>query len=428
MKRLLYISHRVPYPPDKGERLRAYHQIRLLATQYDVTLATLSHSRHDAQDLGPLSTWCRQVIVERAAGRWGLACHPLRLAQGQSATQLYFGSRRLTQRVRELHARQPFDIVMGYCSSVLGPVLAVPAPVRIMDLVDVDSAKWFSYARAAGLPMRWAYRREAAAVATLERQALDHCQAVLLTSDAEVPLLPKGGGPVHVVGNGVDSDYFSPGHPVDNDHPSLVFTGTMDYRPNVEGVCWFARDVWPSLRRAMPTLQFRIVGRDPHPSVQALAQQPGIVVTGSVPDVRPFLRTASIAVVPLKIARGIQNKILEAMACGRPVVASPEALKGINARVGLEVLQAHTPAEWTAAIGTLLADVSHREALGQAGRDMVLQQYTWPAQLSSLLAICGDLVQERPQNAELASLPIAINNCVLHSRPAPGVTMEGRVQ
>jgi len=394
VKKLLYISHRPAYPPDKGERVRAYHQIRELTRRFEVTLATLGHGPADGADLGPLPTWCQHVVVAPAAGKAGVVLHPWRLARGASLTELWFSSRTMTAALTDLCRQTPFDIVVGYCSSVLPYMQAVHAPVRVLDLVDIDSAKWSSYAQAARGPMRWLYRRESTAVAALERQALSSCQAVLVTSDSEAALLPPAGN-VHVVGNGVDSDYFSPGHPVGDDHPSIVFTGTMDYRPNAEAVCWFAGDVWPALRERWPALQWHIVGRDPLPPVRALSKLAGVHVTGSVPDVRPFMRTASVAVVPLRTARGIQNKILEAMSCGRPVVATGETLKGIDARVGHEVFQADEPTQWVERVSALLADGPRREASGVAARTRILEHYSWPAQLRGMVSLLADLCDER---------------------------------
>ena len=370
--------------------MRAYHQIRHLAQAFDVTLATLRHGPTEGRELGPLPEWCRRVIVEPAAGRMGVAGHPWRLARGASLTELWFTSRPMTAALADLCRQERFDVVMGYCSSVLPYLRNVPAPVQVLDLVDIDSAKWHSYAAAARGPMRWLYRREAAAVEKLERETLARCQAVLVTSDVEAALLGDHAN-VHVVGNGVDSDYFSPGPPVGDDRPAIVFTGTMDYRPNAEAVCWFAADIWPALRRDWPTLQWHIVGRDPLPAVRALAKLEGVNVTGAVPDVRPFLRTATAAVVPLRTARGIQNKILEAMSCGRPVVATGETLKGITARVGEEVFQADEPAQWVRHISALLKNAPRREAAGMAARTRILEHYSWTAQLKPMVSLIEDL-------------------------------------
>jgi glycosyltransferase involved in cell wall biosynthesis len=172
-----------------------------------------------------------------------------------------------------------------------------------------------------------------------------------------------------------------------------VFTGTMDYRPNIDGVCWFVREVWPALRQGMPDLTFTIVGRDPARAVRELAQVPGVKVTGSVPDVRPYLAAATLAVVPLRIARGIQNKILEAMSMGKAVVASPAALEGLEVEVGREALQADTPQEWRQRILEMLRDEARRRAIEQAARGRVLAAYDWSARMAPLVRLCEELAQ-----------------------------------
>jgi glycosyltransferase involved in cell wall biosynthesis len=173
----------------------------------------------------------------------------------------------------------------------------------------------------------------------------------------------------------------------------LVFTGTMDYRPNVEGVTWFGEEVWPELRRQVPGLKFTIVGRNPARSVQRLAEKPGVTVTGMVPDVRPYLRQASLAVVPLLTARGIQNKVLEAMAARLPVVGSPGALEGLDVNVGEHVVQADTPEQWRREILALLGDDQRRRQLGDAAHSRVAEVYSWPARMAPLVALCERLAR-----------------------------------
>ena len=284
--------------------------------------------------------------------------------------------------------REPFDLVCGYSSSTLPYVLAIPAKARVMDLVDADSAKWAAYAAAARWPRRWLYRLEADRVRALEHQALRQCDAVTLVSRAEAQVLGREGDRVLAVGNGVDAEYFRPAGPAAPPGPSLVFTGTMDYRPNAEGVCWFIREVWPALRRGIPGITFTIAGRDPTPAVQRLAEAPGVTVTGGVPDVRPYLAEATLAVVPLLTARGIQNKVLEAMAMGRAVVGSSGALEGLDVDVGGDVCCADTPDEWRKAVAELVADTPRRVAMERSARACVLARYSWAAQMKPLVDLC----------------------------------------
>lgn len=391
MKRLLFIAHRVPYPPDKGERVRAFHEIRALAEHFRVTLAALAHSPEDRASGRELESWCERVVTAPAGGTLGLARGTAALLRGKSVTEGYFRSRRLAGKLKDEAARDPFDMVLAYCSAALPYALAVPAPLRVADLVDIDSAKWAAYAEAARWPTSWLYGREAAGVARLERRALRQCDAVVLVSEDEAKTLGTESDKVLAVANGVDTDYFRPQKRPADQAPTLVFTGTMDYRPNVEGVCWFAETVWPALRRERPDLRLAIVGRDPAPAVRRLAERPGIEVTGSVPDVRPYLARATVAVAPLLMARGIQNKVLEAMAMGRAVVASPAALEGLDVETGTEVIEAQPPEEWQREILDLLENEARRQGIEQAARSCVETRFAWDRQMNPLVDLCLNL-------------------------------------
>jgi len=396
MKRVLFIAHRVPYPPDKGERVRAFHEIQALAARWRVTLAALAHRPEDFQAAEALARWCERVLVARAGGAPGLARGALALLRGRSVTEGYFGSRALQRAIRDEAAREPFDLVVAYSSGTLPHALAVPAPARVMDLVDVDSIKWASYADASRWPRRWFCRLESRRVARLERRAVEACQAVFLVSPEEARALGAAGDGIGAMGNGVDTAYFTPAARGAAAAPSLVFTGTMDYRPNVDGVRWFVREVWPGLKREVPNLVFTIVGRDPTRDVLRLAEVPGVRVTGAVPDVRPYLREATAAVVPLLIARGIQNKVLEAMAMGRAVIASPGAIEGLEVERGVDLLEAETAEEWRRCIVDLLADAGLRGRLERSARACVVSRYAWDARMRPLVSVCERLMGERP--------------------------------
>jgi polysaccharide biosynthesis protein PslH len=404
---VLYIAHRVPYPPDKGERLRAFHQIKALAGHYEVTVAALAHSRQDLAAAEGLRALVGQVIVGRAGGLAGLARGAVSLLAGRSLTEGYFHSRSLLRQVESAARQAPFDLAIGYSSGVLPALLAANARARIMDLIDVDSVKWADYARAAGLLRGRLYRLESRRVARLEKLALERCDTMLLTSPQEAALLAKSGadaGKIVPVGNGVDLEYFRPDGTAGGDGRTIVFTGTMDYRPNVEAVIWFVREVFAAVRAARADAQFVIVGRDPTPAVRRLAEQPGVQVTGPVPDVRPFLSRAAVAVAPLHIARGVQNKVLEAMAMGVAVVASPQALEGLEVTAGREALCADSPAQWVAHLRHLLEGKEARVALGRAARQCVEQHYTWTSRLGELMRLAESLTGRAAGAGAVASL------------------------
>ena len=399
MKRMLFISHRVPFPPDKGERVRAFHEIQALAGHFQITVATLAHDAGDYDSAQRLKDHCHDVLIAPAGGRAGLVKGAVSLLRGRSVTEGYFHSRSLYRLLRRLADRERFDLVMAYCSSMSGYARAVPADARVMDLVDVDSAKWLEYARTARRPKRWLYRLEGRRVAQLERDALEHFNAVLVVSENETRAISADTDRLIALPNGVDVDYFTPADEPPESAPSLVFTGTMDYRPNVEGVCWFVSQVWPALRRQVPELTFTIVGRDPTPAVRRLDRQAGVTVTGSVPDVRPYFAAATCAVVPLQIARGIQNKVLEAMAAGRAVVATGAALEGIEVERGLDVIQADTVEQWTRQVPLLVQDAAARRRLQEAGRQCVEDKYSWGARMAPLVALCRRLTESSERQA-----------------------------
>lgn len=409
MRRLLYVAHRVPYPPDKGERVRAFHEIKALSKDFQITLAALTHSHADIRAAEPLRQWCRNIILAPAGGTPGRIRAGLSLLKGQSATEGYFHSPALDKKIADSAGREPFDLAFAYCTSVLGTCLKVPARAHVIDFVDADSAKWQAYAQDSPWPKSWLYHAEARAVRKLEQLAIQRCQAVFITSQAEMEILDSQSPHIHAVGHGVDTDYFAPDAnlPAPNtDEPSLVFTGQMDYRPNVDAVCWFVREVWPQLKRQAPNLTFQIVGRNPTSQVQRLTEIPGVVVTGAVPDVRPYLSAAAAAIVPLRIARGVQNKVLEAMAMARPVIASTGALSGLDVLPGREALRADSPQEWIEHILALTGPSGASPGMSQLAelaRQCVLAKYNRDACLKPMVDICRELADSAAPAGQIAA-------------------------
>jgi sugar transferase (PEP-CTERM/EpsH1 system associated) len=216
----------------------------------------------------------------------------------------------------------------------------------------------------------------------LESDLKHWARAITLVSESEADLYRRacGDGPVRAVSNGVDLEYFVP-QPEAAVEPAAVFVGALDYRPNVDGICWFCEEIWPSIRRARPRAKLYLVGRQPVPAVRKLGEIEGVVVVGQVPDVRPHIAKAAFAVVPLRIARGIQNKVLEAMAMAKPVIASPEPLIGLRAVRGQDVLAAATPEEWLQHAVSLLDDAGARQRIGSAARDYVERYHCWEKRL-----------------------------------------------
>jgi sugar transferase (PEP-CTERM/EpsH1 system associated) len=258
----------------------------------------------------------------------------------------------------------------------------------VVDLVDVDSQKWLDYAERDRGPRAWLYRTEGRRLRRLEQGLPDWARAVTLVSEAEAEVYRRirPGSAALAVTNGVDLETFRPD--LSAPEHGCVFVGALDYRPNVDGACWFCRAVWPEVRRRVPA-RLALVGRRPAPAVRRLGREPGVEVIGPVADVRPYLARAAVVVAPLRIARGVQNKVLEALAMGKAVVASPQALEGLRAEPGVHVLAASTPQEWAEAVARLLGDEPLRRQLGAAGRRYVEGHHRWEVCLEPFAEVLG---------------------------------------
>ena len=391
MANLLYLVHRLPYPPNKGDKVRSYHLLKHLAARHKVYLGTFVDDPDDMQHLPTVRALCADVCA--------VPLRPLAaklrslggLLSGKPLTLGYYRSRALQHWVARTLARQQIDAAVVFSSSMAPYVLAVPGLPMLADLVDVDSAKWAEYARRNRWPLSWLYRREGACLLAYERSVVAGARRSFLVTDKEVALFgrlaPESQGQVRALGNGVDSEFFRPDaarpSPFAADELPLVFTGAMDYWPNVDAVSWFVAEALPLLRQRWPALRLHIVGRGPTAPVLALAG-PAVVVSGTVPDVRPYLQHAAVVVAPLRLARGVQNKVLEAMAMASPVVAAQHCVDAIDAQPGHDILAAETPADYAAQISALLVNAAHAAAVGRAGRACVLARYSWAARLSGI--------------------------------------------
>jgi polysaccharide biosynthesis protein PslH len=396
MAELLYLVHRMPFPPDKGDKVRSYHLLKHLVARHRVHLGTFIDDPADEAHLPELQRLCASVHAVRLHPGRARIASLAGLATGRALTLHYYRDAGLTDWVRRLKRGHALDAAVVFCSAMAPYAEAAGVPTWV-DFVDVDSAKWTAYAEQHRWPMSWLYRREGRRLLAYERHAARTARRGFFATEKEADLFrqlaPDCAGRVESMGNGVDADYFSPApdraSPFDAGETPLVFTGAMDYWPNIDAVSWFAQAVLPRLRERRPGLRLHIVGRSPAPAVRALAADPaaGVVVTGTVPDVRPWLQHAAVVVAPLRLARGIQNKILEAMAMGRPVVASPEAATGLAAADAGALEVATQPAAWASRVCALLAAPARGADLGQAGREYVLGHHSWQANLGPLHAM-----------------------------------------
>lgn len=396
MREILFIAHRLPFPPDRGDKIRSYHLLQALARIAPVHLAGFAD---DASELAqaeqidiPLASRC---IVQRSGSRTIGAAKAL--ASGKPLSLGLFDSTEIRRFVREKLATGQIGCIFAFSGQMAQFVPDDRHGARfIMDFVDVDSAKFERYARTANPLMRIVYEREARTLATFEARVAQQADLSLFVSEMEANLFRVRSGAsaacVRALENGVDMARFDPAGRYETPQktgPLIVFTGQMDYRPNIEAVQSFARDAMPLLRVARPDAKFAIVGRKPDAAVRALSDLPGVIVTGEVPDVRGWLAAADVVVAPLRIARGVQNKVLEAMAMARPVVASHAAFEGIAAEPGTELIIADDSADEARAVLALLDDAKRAAAIGRAARARIERNYGWDAQLADLPAITG---------------------------------------
>lgn len=383
---VLFLVHRVPYPPNRGDRIRSFHMLKHLASRANVSLATLADEPVQPETVAELDRHCRRVAIEPLGrGRWLGAVSSL--AAGKSATEGLFRSAALRRTVETWASEVRFDAVVVFCSS-MAQYLTIPAlsgAATLFDLVDVDSQKFFDYAKSKSAWKSVLYRLEGRRLRSLESTISRSVDAVTLVSEAEAKLFrdvcPNDN--TFAVPNGVDLQYFQPQQDTGTQN-RCVFVGVLDYPPNIDAMQWFCRKVFPMLREQLPNATLAIVGRNPTSAVRQLADVPGVEVIASVPDVRPYMAQASVAIAPLRIARGIQNKVLEAMAMALPVVVSPAALEGLTVEPGRDVLCAESADQWVHDITRLCRDRAMAIELGRAGRSFVESTHSWSACLSKL--------------------------------------------
>jgi polysaccharide biosynthesis protein PslH len=401
LPKILYLVHRVPFPPNRGDRIRSFHLLRFLSARAEVHLACLTDEAVPDENLAALRGWCARLAVVPIESRLRWVRAVMSAGRGRTATEGLFHSPRLRGIVQSWARETRFDAVVVFCSSMaqyldLAELAGVPT---VIDLVDVDSQKWFDYAVGASGPKKWLYGLEGRRLRRLERSLGRRADALTLVSEPETDLYRAfcPDARVHAVANGVDLDFFRPMEPDDSGTSrECVFVGAMDYRANVEGIRWFAANVWPRVRQLCPEAALTLVGRRPTPAIQRLAELPGIHLAGDVPDVRPYLSRAALAVAPLHVARGIQNKVLEAAAMGKASVVSPQALEGLDFESGVHLQVAATADQWVASIVQLLGDPVSRRRLGEAARARVKSHYRWETRLQPFEALMRLPTEARP--------------------------------
>ncbi|MFN3863111.1 MAG: TIGR03087 family PEP-CTERM/XrtA system glycosyltransferase [Erythrobacter sp.] len=393
---VLFLAHRVPFPPDRGDRIRSHHLLKALVRLGPVHVGCFGEGNPSA-DAALAKIAASHCIAPRT--------RPLPLAgiaavlAGKPVSLTAFHSRQLEGWVRHTIASHNIAAIVVF-SGQMGQYIPADFTGRVViDLCDVDSAKFASYA--ANGERVWLNAREARLLAQEEERLGQRADVTILISAAEAALFRSrlrepDKVNVEVIGNGIDADFFDRAavrpHPAlaGQTGPHFVFTGQMDYRPNEQAALWVIEALLPLLRQRFPDALFHVVGRSPTAKLMAHHGQPGIHVWGEVPDVRPFIAAADAVLAPLLIARGVQNKVLEAMAMAKPVVLTPEAATGIDAVDGEHwLVSAPQPEAMAARILTLLSDPEAPSRIGKAARRFVREHHDWEAMLAPLAALLG---------------------------------------
>jgi sugar transferase (PEP-CTERM/EpsH1 system associated) len=398
MSNILYLVHRLPFPPNKGDKVRSYHLLKHLLAKHRVFLGTFVDTPEDEVFASAVHELCPEHYIERLHP-WVQKIASLKgLMTQEPLTLVYYRSVAFKAWVDKTLAEQAIDAIVIFSSAMAQYVphkSGVMTPPLLVDFVDVDSEKWLQYSAAMHWPVSWVYRREGRLLRAFETSTALRSRKSFFVTESETDLFkkvaPGCAGKLLPLSNGVDTQFYSsdparlsPYTEVTSAAQAMVivFTGAMDYWPNIDAVVWFRHEVWPRLSHAWPQLRFYIVGRHPSPSVLALATD-RVVVTGTVADVRPYLQYARVVVAPLRVARGVQNKILEAMAMSRPVVAALSCAKVINASP--DELVGTTGADgFLQEISALLNAPEAAELRGELARKRVIESYGWSAHLSGI--------------------------------------------
>jgi polysaccharide biosynthesis protein PslH len=404
MREILFLAHRIPWPADRGDKIRSHHILKRLCEMAPVHVGTFADDERDVGFVGEMNDILVSSYIElRRKPQWQAGVEAV--LTGQPVSVCSFGSGSMQDWVDSLLTSGRISHIFCFSGQMAQYVPTSFGGRFIMDFVDVDSAKFESYASEGNVLMRWVNAREGRLLADFEKRIANRADASLMVSEAEADLFRSrsGAASVSALGNGIDTVFYDPVakfkrlHPVFPD-PLIVFTGQMDYRPNIEAVTDFAINAMPAIRAAHPETSFAIVGRNPTSAVSDLSTLPGVQVTGAVDDVRTWLAGADVVVAPLRTARGIQNKVLEAMAMAKPVVASTAAAEGIVATDGTHYfVEADVTAE-AARVVALLNDASKSRKIGESARAHVVEHYNWAGQLAPL----DGLMQHQAPLAEAA--------------------------
>jgi len=380
---ILFLTHRLPYPPDRGDRIRSYHILKYLARRHQVALVSVTEEHPRQEHIMALNKLCRSVDYACIDPCWQKIKVLFYLPTLTPLTLPFFYSKKLQQRVYHLVRHQKIDLIFIYCAAMAPYVLRISHIPKVIDFIDVDSQKWFDYASQTRMPMKAIYWREGLLLRRYEKEIMHNCKHAFVTSKREAGIfkrfLPEV--PITAIPNGVAIPQLKQRE--ENSY-KLIFTGVMDYWPNVDAVCFFAQKIFPLIKAKVPQAEFIIVGKNPTPQVRELEKQKGVKVTGWVPDVKEYLAQAAVCVVPLRIARGIQNKVLEAMAAKVPVVATSVAMAGIEATPNRDFLLADESKQFAEHVISLLLNRKKAKQLAENAFKFIQQKHDWERNLEKM--------------------------------------------
>ena len=392
--RILYICHRFPFPPARGGKIRPFNMIKHLGRKHEVVVASLVRSQEEAEAGRGLSRHCGDFIMAEVTATAAWARMISRLPTPQPSSLGYFYSPDLARRIDRRLQSERFDLIYVHCSSAAPYVSKVSGIPKMLDFGDMDSQKWLDYCRFKPFPLSLGYWLEGRKMEAAEKALARRFDLCTCTTKAELETLRQLHVPVPTdwFPNGVDTEFFAPSDaPYDAD--AISFVGRMDYFPNQQAMMFFANEVFPTIREKRPAATLAIIGAEPSANIRRLACRDGITVTGTVPDVRDYVRRSAASVAPLSIARGTQNKIVECMAMGVPVVTSPQAAGGVDAVPGEHLLVARSPDDYAAKLLNLMSDGTARQRLAAAGRARVETHHSWArsmAKLDRIVEACLD--------------------------------------
>lgn len=399
---LLFLVHRIPYPPNKGDKIRSYHLLTFLAQYYDIYLGSFIDDPEDEQYRTRVEQLCRGVYLQSLNPFIAKVKSLSGLLSGEALSIPYYSSTKMQNWVNTTIKKNNITKFLAFSSPMAQflqstqflQAIEEKETLKIMDFVDIDSDKWQQYCKTHKGLMSKVYAREARYLFAYEKKIAHLFSASLFVSQQEAKMFkamcPESANKIYGISNGVDLDYFTPDYqsdsPYEHNKKVLVFTGAMDYWANCDAVIWFAEEIFPLLYKKDADFEFYIVGSKPTEQVMALNSLPGIKVTGRVTDIRPYIKHAFLSVAPLRIARGIQNKVLEAMAMGKAVISSQNAIEGINLPESIKDQVCHSASEQIEMIQKL-TDNNLRQQNEQISSQWIREHYSWQNTLKPLLQL-----------------------------------------